>query len=77
MVEFMLVFPIFILVVIGMLEFGTSFNALLAVNFASRDAALLAAEAAATRVAIASFSRASSPISSAPAKNARIDEVRV
>ena len=45
MVEFALVFPIFILLIVGLIEFAFAFNALLSVNFASRDAALLAAEA--------------------------------
>lgn len=45
MVEFMLLLPIFIVLIIGIMEFAVAFNALLAVNFASRDAALLAAEA--------------------------------
>ncbi len=45
LVEFALVFPIFILLIVGLIEFSLAFNALLSVNFASRDAALLAAEA--------------------------------
>ncbi len=45
MVEFILVFPLFIMIVIGLMEFSVAFNALLGVNFASRDATLLAAEA--------------------------------
>lgn len=45
-VEFAMVFPIFILLVVGLIEFSLAFNALLSINFASRDAALLAAEAA-------------------------------
>jgi Flp pilus assembly protein TadG len=44
LVEFALVFPIFILLIVGLIEFSLAFNALLSVNFASRDAALLAAE---------------------------------
>jgi hypothetical protein len=45
LVEFALVFPIFILLIVCLIEFSLAFNALLSVNFASRDAALLAAEA--------------------------------
>jgi len=36
MVEFGLVLPIFILLIIGIIEFALAFNANLAVNFASR-----------------------------------------
>jgi Flp pilus assembly protein TadG len=45
LVEFALVFPIFILMVMATIEFGLAFNAILDVNYASRNAALLAAEA--------------------------------
>ena len=43
--EFALVFPLFILIMLGLIEFAFVFNALLATNFSSRAAALLAAEA--------------------------------
>lgn len=45
LVEFSLVFPIFILMLMATIEFGLAFNAVLNVNYASRNAALLAAEA--------------------------------
>jgi Flp pilus assembly protein TadG len=45
LVEFALVFPIFILMLMATIEFGLAFNAVLDVNYASRNAALLAAEA--------------------------------
>jgi hypothetical protein len=38
-------FPIFIVLFFGMIEFGFLFNAQLSLNFATRDASLLAAEA--------------------------------
>lgn len=44
MVEFALVFPIFMLLIIGLVEFALTFSVMLNVNYASRDAALLAAE---------------------------------
>ena len=44
-VEFALVFPLFILLVMAVIEFAFAFNANLAIAFASRDAALIAAEA--------------------------------
>ncbi len=45
LVEFALIFPIFMLLVIGMIEFAVAFGVQLNINYASRDAALLAAEA--------------------------------
>jgi hypothetical protein len=45
LVEFALIFPIFIVLFFGMIEFGFLFNAQLSLNFATRDASLLAAEA--------------------------------
>jgi Flp pilus assembly protein TadG len=45
LVEFALVFPLFMLVMLGLIEFAFVFNAVLSTNFASRAAALLAAEA--------------------------------
>ena len=45
LVEFALVFPIFFLLLLGVIEFGLVFNAVLSINFASRDASLIAAEA--------------------------------
>ena len=44
MVEFALVFPIFIMLFIGLIEFSVTFSIILNVNYASREAALLAAE---------------------------------
>lgn len=45
LVEFALVVPVFLVLLMGVLEFGFLLNALLAINFATRDAALIAAEA--------------------------------
>jgi len=45
MVEFALVLPLFLILLIGVMEFGFMFNALNSVNYATRDAALIAAEA--------------------------------
>jgi hypothetical protein len=44
-VEFALIFPLFITMLMGIIEFAFVFNALLSVNYAARDAALAAAEA--------------------------------
>lgn len=77
LVEFALVFPIFILLIVGLIEFSLAFNALLSVNFASRDAALLAAEAGedsgADCVVLASIDEDVQP----PASRVRIAEVRI
>jgi len=45
MVEFALITPTFFLLFFGMIEFGFFFNAQLTLNFATRDASLIAAEA--------------------------------
>jgi TadE-like protein len=45
LVEFALVFPLFFMLVLGLIEFAFVFNALLAVNYGARDGALAAAEA--------------------------------
>jgi hypothetical protein len=77
MVEFALVFPIFILLIVGLIEFSLAFNALLSVNFASRDAALLAAEAGedigSDCVILSSIDADVQP----PASRVRISQVRI
>jgi hypothetical protein len=45
LVEFALVFPLFMTLLLGLIEFGFVFNALLSVNYGARDGALAAAEA--------------------------------
>jgi len=45
LVEFAVVFPLFVVLLFGLVEFGFMFNATLAVNFASRNASLTAAVA--------------------------------
>lgn len=45
LVEFALVVPLFLTILLSIVEFGFAFNAILAANFATRDAALVAAEA--------------------------------
>lgn len=44
LVEFALMFPIVVLLFIGLVEFAVTFSIILNVNYASRDAALMAAE---------------------------------
>lgn len=43
--EFAFVFPLFVVLLTAIIEFALIFNAVLALNFASRDASLVAAEA--------------------------------
>jgi hypothetical protein len=45
LVEFALVLPLFMLLIMAVVEFGFLFNSYLAINFASREASLVAAEA--------------------------------
>jgi hypothetical protein len=45
LVEFALVFPIFIVMLLAIMEFAFVFNAVLSANYATRDASLVAAEA--------------------------------
>jgi hypothetical protein len=45
LVEFALILPLFMLVLTAVIEFGFLFNSFLAINFASREASLVAAEA--------------------------------
>ena len=45
LVEFALILPIFVVLLMGVIEFAFMFNATLAINFASRNASLMAAEA--------------------------------
>jgi hypothetical protein len=44
LVEFSLALPVFMMILLGIVEFGFAFNAVLSVNYASRNAALTAAE---------------------------------
>jgi TadE-like protein len=44
LVEFALMFPVFVLLLIGLVEFSVTFSVMLNVNYASRDSALLSAE---------------------------------
>ncbi|HEX2766993.1 MAG TPA: TadE/TadG family type IV pilus assembly protein [Candidatus Limnocylindria bacterium] len=77
MVEFALVLPIFLVLVIGLMEFSVAFNALLGINFASRDAALLAAEAASDTGSDCVILQSIERDVDAPANRSRIQEVVV
>ncbi len=77
MVEFGLVLPIFIMLVIGVIEFSLAFNANLAVNFASREAALIAAESGNDAIADCRILQKIEDSISNPSDAARITEVRI
>lgn len=77
MVEFSMVLPIFMLVVMGIIEFGFAFNATLATNFASRDSALLAAEAGRAPGADCVILQSIERSISTPADRSRIQEVLI
>ena len=75
--EFGLVFPIFFLLLLAIIEFAFALNALVSIDFATRDAALAAAEAGDAGDADCSILRALDRSMTAPASNARVSEVRV
>lgn len=77
LVEFSLVLPVFMLIIIGMIEFAFAFHGLLAINFASRDAALLAAEASSDSGADCVVLDSIESDVDAPAKERQIEEVRI
>jgi hypothetical protein len=77
MVEFGLVLPLFILLVIGLIEFALAFNANLAVNFASREAALIAAESGNDSIADCRILQTIENSIDSPARAERISQVRI
>jgi Flp pilus assembly protein TadG len=77
MVEFILVFPLFFVIILAIVEFAFTMNAWVSVAFAPRDAALAAAEAGNNTTADCSILRAVDSGMTTPAKNAAVTEVRV
>lgn len=77
LVEFALVFPIFMLLVIGIIEFAFVFNALLSIGHATRDAALIAAEAGNAASADCVILQTIEQDVSAPADLNRIQQVSI
>lgn len=77
LVEFALVIPIFLTMLIALVEFTFVFNAVLATNFAARDAALLAAEAGSDAGADCAILKAVEADIGAPANHAQIQTVEV
>jgi Flp pilus assembly protein TadG len=77
LVEFSLVIPIFLLVLISIVEFALVFNALLSINFASREAALMAAEAGNTLGADCLILNTVESKVTPPARPSQISQVRI
>lgn len=75
--EFSLVIPIFLVVFIGIIEFSLTLNALLSINFASREAALTAAEAGNADGADCMILETVEQSVTAPAQVTRITQVRI
>ena len=75
LVEFALVFPIMITMIMGILEFAFVFNALLSMGFATRDAALVAAEAGNASGADCAILKQIEVDVTAPADRSRITQV--
>jgi Flp pilus assembly protein TadG len=75
--EFALILPIFLVLLMGVLEFGFVLNAVLGTNFAARDAALLAAEAGNAPGADCVILQSVENDVSAPASDTRILQVEI
>lgn len=70
-------FPLFFLLLLAIIEFASALNAVVSIDFATRDAALAAAEAGNADGADCSVLRALDRSMTAPANNSRVSEVRV
>ncbi len=77
LVEFALVIPIFLTMLIALVEFTFIFNAILATNYASRDAALLAAEAGSDLGGDCAILKAVEADIGAPANRSQIQSVEI
>lgn len=75
LVEFALVFPIFLLLVLAVIEFAFVFSGMLGISYATRDAALLAAEAGNGTGADCVIIKAVDQAVSAPADDTRIQSI--
>lgn len=75
--EFALVLPLFLTTTLALIEFAFVFNAILAVNFASRDAALLAAEAGDAAGADCIILRSVEADLTAPTDRAHVNRVEI
>jgi Flp pilus assembly protein TadG len=77
LVEFALVIPIFLVLLMGLIEFAFLMNGQLSINYATRDAALVAAEAGnATGADCVILQKVEQDVS-APANSANISQVQI
>jgi TadE-like protein len=77
LVEFTLVFPFFLILLFSVIEFSFALNAVLSVDFATREAALAASEAGSAPNADCSILRAIERSVQAPAESDRLTQVRI
>jgi hypothetical protein len=77
LVEFALILPLFILLLTAVVEFSLALNAVLAINFASRDASLVAAEAGNESDADCLILATVEERIAAPADHALVTQVRI
>lgn len=77
LVEFALVFPLFIMLLMSVIEFAFLFHATLATNFASRNAALIAAESGANTLADCAILAQVEQDLGAPANQTNIQSVAI
>jgi Flp pilus assembly protein TadG len=77
LVEFAMVVPVFLLMLVAVIEFSLALNAVLSVNFASREAALIAAEAGNADGADCAILAKVEEAITAPTDEGQITEVRI
>jgi Flp pilus assembly protein TadG len=77
LVEFALVFPFFLVILFGVIEFAFILNALLSLGFASHEAALAAAEGGNSTSADCSVLKAVQRSFDAPTDKTQITEIRI
>ena len=77
LVEFSLVFPFFLILLFSVIEFAFALNALLSVDFATREAALAAAEGGTQTGADCAILRAIERSVEAPADDDQLTQVRI
>jgi Flp pilus assembly protein TadG len=77
LVEFSLVFPFFLILLFSVIEFAFALNALLSVDFATREAALAAAEAGRQTYADCAILRAVERSIESPSDDRRLTRVRI
>jgi Flp pilus assembly protein TadG len=77
LVEFAVVFPLFWMVLIALIEFAFAFQSVLAVSFSSRNAAVIAAEAGPAGMADCAILRSIEGDLTAPSSPAQVQKVDV